>query len=128
MEVLSSFKNTFAILGLVGLELYLHHKQWQGFSIDMCCQVVHEISAVFHVFFHWTSHGFPVSVSTSPGEASRDCCGQGVRNRGSAIHNWIIGGWQVDLLPAYSSYQLMATPCCTILIGYILGSYRFLGL
>ena len=85
-------------------------------------------SWVFHMFFlgffflgfPWIFLGFPyVGVSSSsPGEASRDCCGQGVRNGGYPTIGWLRGcSWgyyMVIVCYSHSGYQRMVIPCYTI--------------
>lgn len=94
MKVIPSFKHTLAVLGLVGLEVYSHRKRIKD---------IWSFSWVFMGFpyvFPRFSVNFPIGFphagvsSSSTGEASRDCCGQGVRNGGYPT----IGGGAVGVI------------------------------
>jgi hypothetical protein len=91
-------------------------------------------SWVFHMFFPgfpWIFLGFPyVGVSSSsPGEASRDCCGQGVRNGGYPTIGWLRGcSWgyyMVIVIVVIKGWLYHVKPL--LVIGLIVGSYRFPG-
>ena len=86
---------------------------------------------MFFPGFPWIFLGFPyVGVSSSsPGEASRDCCGQGVRNGGYPTIGWLRGcSWGyyvVIVIVVIKGWLYHVIPL--LVIGLIVGSFRFPG-
>ena len=129
MEVIPSFKHTLAVLGWLDWRFIRTASEWRIFGAV-------EFSRVFHIMlflgFPWFFHKFSICFLWDKPWVYRASARRSIQRLlwSRSSQRWPIPqleGVQLGLLPGHNGYQRMVIPCYTIVIGLIVGSYRFLG-